>query len=85
MHIYVYDYKLEIYYVIKVVYLAQPIIFTNIEPVIKRRVLTIIKKKQDGKCHYCDLKFTANDIIVSCGTRRRNYYHKTCAERLHII
>ncbi|HEY7110110.1 MAG TPA: hypothetical protein VH415_11810 [Nitrososphaeraceae archaeon] len=65
--------------------MAQPVTFANDEPIIKRRILTIIKRKQNGKCHYCAKDFTVDDIIVSCGTRRRNYYHQVCAKRLNII
>ena len=49
-----------------------------------RRVLSIIKNRQDGKCHFCGIDFVLGGIIVGCG-HPRSYYHKRCARRLNII
>jgi hypothetical protein len=65
-------------------HLVQPIIFSKVRPIIMRRILCIIKRRQDGKCHFCNLLFSKKDVLVSCGYRR-NYYHKSCARKLHII
>ncbi len=64
--------------------LVQPIVLSKVRPVIMRRILSIIKIRQDGKCHFCSLLFTKEDILVSRGYRR-NYYHISCAKTLHII
>ncbi len=48
------------------------------------RVLSIIKTRQNGKCHFCGIDFVLGDIIIGCG-HRRSYYHKRCARRLNII
>jgi hypothetical protein len=53
-------------------------------PRTSRRVLPIIKERQDGKCHYCHVEFRMSDVLVSCGNPR-SYYHKSCAQKLHII
>lgn len=65
-------------------HLVQPIVFSKVRPIIMRRILCIIKRRQDGKCHFCNLLFSKKDVLVSCGYRR-NYYHKSCARKLHII
>jgi hypothetical protein len=49
-----------------------------------RRVLSIIKNRQDGKYHFCGIDFVLGGIIVGCG-HPRSYYHKRCARRLNII
>jgi hypothetical protein len=49
-----------------------------------QRVLSIIKNRQDGKCHFCGIDFVLGGIIVGCG-HPRSYYHKRCASRLNII
>jgi hypothetical protein len=54
------------------------------DPSVSRRVGPIIKKRQQGKCHYCDAEFGVNDILISCGNPR-SYYHKQCAKKIHII
>lgn len=65
-------------------HLVQPIVFSKVRPIIMRRIFCIIKRRQDGKCHFCNLLFSKKDVLVSCGYRR-NYYHKSCARKLHII
>jgi hypothetical protein len=49
------------------------------------RMHAIIKTRQNGLCYFCRTKFEANDVIVSHGYLNRHYYHKVCAEKLHII
>ena len=49
-----------------------------------RRVLSIIRNRQNGKCNFCGNDFVLGDIIVGCG-HHRSYYHKRCARRLNII
>ena len=44
------------------------------------RVLSIIKTRQNGKCHFCGIDFVLGDIIIGCG-HRRSYYHKRCARK----
>ena len=39
------------------------------------RVLSIIKNRQDGKCHFCGIDFVLGGIIVGCG-HPRSYYHR---------
>jgi hypothetical protein len=51
---------------------------------IKKRIISIIRTRQNGKCRFCNLPITANDKILSSG-HGRNYYHKHCAETLNII
>jgi hypothetical protein len=51
---------------------------------VNHRVLSIIKERQDGKCHYCHVEFRMSDVLVSCDSPR-SYYHKSCAQKLHII
>lgn len=50
-----------------------------------RRMVTIIKTKQNGLCYLCRSEIGDNDIIVSHGHTNRHYYHKGCAEKLHIL
>jgi hypothetical protein len=54
----------------------------------KRRnesVKSIIKTRQNGLCYSCRLKIEDLDILVSHGGKVRHYYHKECAERVHIL
>jgi hypothetical protein len=48
------------------------------------KIFSVIQKKQNGKCHHCKRIITLSDTVVSNGNGRR-YYHKSCAEKLHII
>ena len=50
-----------------------------------RRMVTIIKVRQNGLCYLCRIKIQDDDIIVSHGHMNRHYYHKECAEKLHIL
>jgi hypothetical protein len=50
-----------------------------------RRMVTIIKTRQNGLCYLCKLEIRDNDIIVSHDHMNRHYYHKRCAEKLHIL
>jgi len=46
------------------------------------RVLT----KQDGRCSHCKAAINENDTIVSKAyVRKSKYFHKACAERVHIL
>jgi hypothetical protein len=46
---------------------------------------SIINTRQDGLCYSCRKKIEEDDIIVSHGHMSRHYYHKKCAQKLHII
>ena len=48
------------------------------------RIFSVIQKKQNGKCHRCKINITLSDTVVSNGNGR-GYYHKHCAEKLHIL
>jgi hypothetical protein len=50
-----------------------------------RRMVTIIKTRQNGLCYLCRLEIRDKDVIVSHGHMNRHYYHKGCAEKLHIL
>lgn len=50
-----------------------------------RRMASIINAKQNGLCYFCRTKIEEYDVIVSHGHMSRHYYHKICAQRLHII
>lgn len=50
-----------------------------------RKMSTIIKTKQNGLYYLCRSEIRDNDIIVSHGHMNRHYYHKACAEKLHIL
>jgi hypothetical protein len=51
-----------------------------------RRARAIIKRNQDEKCPFCNVKFDLdNDVVVSHGSAKRRYYHEKCAKRLNII
>jgi hypothetical protein len=39
---------------------------------------------KDGKCRRCKITITLSDTVVSNGNGR-GYYHKFCAEKLHIL
>ena len=47
-------------------------------------LVSVIQKKQNGKCRHCTRIITLSDTVVSNGNGR-GYYHKTCAEKLHIL
>ena len=47
-------------------------------------IFSAIQRKQDGKCRRCKINITLSDTVVSNGNGR-SYYHKSCAEKLHII
>jgi len=44
-------------------HLVQPIVFSKVRPIIMRRILCIIKRRQDGKCHFCNLLFSKKDVL----------------------
>jgi hypothetical protein len=50
----------------------------------QNRIFSVIQLKQDGKCRHCTGNITLSDTVVSNG-KGRGYYHKSCAEKLHII
>ena len=51
---------------------------------VRTRILSVIQKKQNGKCHKCKINIKLSDTVVS-NCNGRGYYHKTCAEKLHIL
>ena len=51
---------------------------------LRTRIFSVIQAKQKGKCHYCKRNIILSDIVVSNG-KGRGYYHKSCAEKLHIL
>ena len=51
---------------------------------VRTRIFSVIQKKQNGNCHHCTRNITLSDTVVSNGNGR-GYYHKSCAEKLHII
>ena len=50
----------------------------------QNRIFSVIQQKQNGKCRHCKRNITLSDTVVSNG-KGRGYYHKSCAEKLHII
>ncbi len=64
--------------------MAPGLILDTSNPYIRGRIHSIIRRKQHGKCHFCNIILSSQDIIVSCGNGR-SYYHKSCAQKLHII
>lgn len=58
-------------------------IINHSNPGLRGRVLLLIERKQGGKCRFCSIRFTYNDIIIGLG-HGRSYYHKKCAEKLNI-
>ena len=49
-------------------------------------VLTRICVRQEGRCHFCAEKIKDNDTIISKGhSKRSKYFHKECAERIHLL
>ena len=50
---------------------------------IAERVLSNIRKKQNGKCHFCGIDFVLGDIIVSCGHRRSLLSQEMCQKTEH--
>ena len=51
---------------------------------VRARIFSVIQTKQNGKCHHCKINITLSDTVVSNGNGR-GYYHKSSAEKLHII
>jgi hypothetical protein len=51
---------------------------------LRNRVFVKIHQKQNGNCKLCKRRFDHDETIIASG-RTRRYYHKPCAERLHII
>ena len=47
-------------------------------------IFSAIQRKQNGKCHRCKINIILSDTVVSNG-KGIGYYHKSCAEKLHII
>jgi hypothetical protein len=51
-----------------------------------KAVLTRITARQEGRCRFCAERIKDNDIIISTArSKRRKYFHKECAERIHLI
>ncbi len=65
-----------IHYMISIIYLRSPHL--------RDRIFASIQKKQNGKCRHCKNNITLEDIVVS-NRNGRGYYHKYCAEKLHIV
>jgi len=53
-------------------------------PRLRKRIFSVIQQKQNGKCRHCRKNITLSDTMVSNGNGR-GYYHKLCAEMLHIL
>ena len=51
---------------------------------VRTKIFSVIQTKQNGKCHHCTRNITLSDTVVSNGNGR-GYYHKSCAEKLHIL
>ena len=49
-------------------------------------VLTRISVRQKGRCHFCAEKIKDKDTIISKGhSKRLKYFHKECAQRIHLL
>ncbi len=49
-------------------------------------VLTRITVRQEGRCRLCAKRINDKDIIISTAhSKRRKYFHKECAERIHLL
>lgn len=49
-------------------------------------VLTRITARQEGRCRFCAERIKDTDTIISkAHSRRRKYFHKECAERIHLL
>jgi hypothetical protein len=49
-------------------------------------VLTRIRTRQEGLCRFCAERIKDNDTIISKAySRRPKYFHKECAERIHLL
>ena len=53
-------------------------------PHVQNRIFSVIQLKQNGKCRHCTRNIALSDTVVS-NCNGRGYYHKSCAEKLHII
>ncbi|MGA9942342.1 MAG: hypothetical protein WBP88_10135 [Nitrososphaeraceae archaeon] len=53
-------------------------------PHLRKRIFSVIQQKQNGKCHHCKRNITLSDTVVSNG-KGRGCYHKSCAEKLHVL
>jgi hypothetical protein len=50
------------------------------------RVLSRISARQEGCCRFCAKQIKHDDIIISKGhSKRSKYFHKECAERIHLL
>ena len=58
-------------------------IINHSNPGLRGRVLSLIERKQGGRCRLCSVRFAYDDTIISLG-HGRSYYHKSCAEKLNI-
>ena len=50
-----------------------------------RRVFTRVKVLQDGLCSLCSTAINQDDTIIISHARKSRYYHKGCAERVHLL
>jgi hypothetical protein len=49
-------------------------------------VLTRITVRQEGRCRFCAERISDKDIIISTAhSKKRKYFHKECAERIHLL
>ena len=58
-------------------------IINHSNPGLRGRVLSLIERKQGGRCRLCSVRFAYDDTIISLG-HGRSYYHESCAEKLNI-
>jgi hypothetical protein len=50
-----------------------------------KRVERYILVRQNGACRFCKDKLMYTETVVSVGHTNKRYYHRPCAEKLHII
>jgi hypothetical protein len=49
-------------------------------------VITRIRTRQEGLCRFCAERIKESDTIISKPySRRPKYFHKECAERIHLL
>jgi hypothetical protein len=51
----------------------------------RKRMLDLIRMRQNGLCRFCQARIQEHDEIVSRGRGTRYYYHLSCARQLNII
>lgn len=49
-------------------------------------VLSRLSARQEGCCRFCAKQIKHNDVIIIKGhSKRSKYFHKECAERIHLL